>query len=235
MTRPFIDITYDFRTDANGGDPDRTSPTLRRYHQILWSKPLPDGRAFNLDNGSGKGYLYHNSEVGEFVLTSDSVLPTFTNHKRYNHVISLIPEKDVQMFDRITYTIGGMMVFPGNKIDGRMTINGARGCNSKIADRFDLTLECIRRYYLNESSPLYNDLARYGQFFQLFIDFKGYVDFFLLQDLVSDDYSAVRFFSPFADFGVSPRPEGVEAYKAFREKTIEFVRSRNARIARWRE
>src|SRR4051812_46540710 len=200
MSKPIIDIGFDFRSDAKGGDPDSTSPTLRRYHEILWSKPLPDGRAFDLDSRSGKGYLYHNSELGEFVLTSDSVLPTFNRHKRYAHVISQIPDEDMCTFDYITYTIGGMMVFPGNRIDGRMTINGARGCNGKIADRFDLTVECIRRYYRGEESPLYNDLARYGQFFGLFIDFKGYVDFFLLQDLVSDDYSAVHFFSPFIDF-----------------------------------
>jgi hypothetical protein len=36
-----IDIEYDLRSDANGGDPDSTSPTLRQYHKILWSKPLP--------------------------------------------------------------------------------------------------------------------------------------------------------------------------------------------------
>lgn len=231
MATPLIDITFDFRSDANGGDPDSTSPTLRRYHEILWSKPLPDGRAFDLVSRSGKGYLYHKSQLGEFVLTSDSVLPTFSRHKRYSHIISQIPEEDVRMFLYITYTIGGMMVFPGKKIDGGITINGARGFNGKIADRFDLTLECIRRYYRGETSPLYQDLVRYGDFFRLFVDFKGYVDFFLLQDLVADDYSAVRFFSPFIDFDKSPRPEGLESYKGFREKTIEFVHNRNARIA----
>ena len=38
-----IDITSDFRTDSNGKDPDLASPTLRRYHRLLWSKPLPTG------------------------------------------------------------------------------------------------------------------------------------------------------------------------------------------------
>ncbi len=36
-----IDTTIDVRTDAQGKDPDQSSPTLRRYHQLLWSKPLP--------------------------------------------------------------------------------------------------------------------------------------------------------------------------------------------------
>ena len=39
-----IDTTFDLRTDAAGKDPDTYSPTLRRYHQLLWSKPLPRWR-----------------------------------------------------------------------------------------------------------------------------------------------------------------------------------------------
>lgn len=231
MAKPLIDTSFDFRSDANGGDPDKTSPTLRRYHQLLWSKPLPDGRPFDLDARSAYGYLYHHSELGEFVLTSDSVLPTFNRHKRYAHVVSQITQDEIDRFDHITYTIGGMMIFPGKKIDGKMTINGARGCNSKIADRFDLTLECIRRYYRGEQSPLYNDLDRYSQFFQLFRDFRGYVDFFLLNDLVDDDHSAIRFFTPTADFDRPPRPATLEDYLIFREGTIDFVNRRNDRIS----
>ena len=231
MTNQFIDVTFDFRTDATGPDSDSSSPTLRRYHQILWSKALPNGKMFDLDSRSGKGYLYHNSELGEFVLTSDSVLPTYNRHKRCAHITCEVAEEELEYFDYITYTIGGMMVFPGNKIDGRMTINGARGYNSRIADRFDLTVECIRRYYLGQESPLYNDLARYHKFFDLFSDFKGYVDFFLLQDLVAEDCSAVRFFTPTVDFNKSGRPDSVESYMTFKERTIEFVKNRNSRIA----
>jgi hypothetical protein len=39
-----IDITFDFRLETPGypkTDPERVSPTLRRYHELLWSKPLP--------------------------------------------------------------------------------------------------------------------------------------------------------------------------------------------------
>ncbi|WP_425463848.1 DUF6994 family protein [Nocardioides aurantiacus] len=38
-----IDTAFDVRTDAGGRDPDSYSPTLRDYHQILWTKPLPRG------------------------------------------------------------------------------------------------------------------------------------------------------------------------------------------------
>ena len=43
-----IDTTFDFRTDAAGKDPDTYSATLCRYHQLLWSKPLPSGVVFEL-------------------------------------------------------------------------------------------------------------------------------------------------------------------------------------------
>ena len=87
-----------------------------------------------------------------------------------------------------------------------MTINVARGCHPRIKDRFDLTVECIRRHYLDEPSPLSDALARYADFFGLFGDFAGYVDFFHLQDLVNEDASAVKFFTPFEDFTASPLP-----------------------------
>ncbi len=56
------------------------------------------------------------------------------------------------------------MVWPSNRISGASTINGAKGMNYFIADRLDLTIECIRRYYLGETSPLYETLKRYDDF-----------------------------------------------------------------------
>ena len=43
-----IDIHFDVQTDSNGKDPDSASPTLRTYHQLLWSKPLPNGQEMKL-------------------------------------------------------------------------------------------------------------------------------------------------------------------------------------------
>jgi hypothetical protein len=43
-----IDTAYNVYTDAQGRDPDSSSPTLRKYHKILWSKPLPHGKIFKL-------------------------------------------------------------------------------------------------------------------------------------------------------------------------------------------
>jgi hypothetical protein len=55
-------------------------------------------------------------------------------------------------------------------------------------------------------------LALYTDFFDLFGDFRGYVDFFLLQDLVTDDYGAVRFLLPFADFTTPAVPPTLAEY-----------------------
>jgi hypothetical protein len=122
-----------------------------------------------------------------------------------------------------------MIIFPGRRIGGNMTINQARGC--RIGDRFDLTLECIRRYYCRQPSPLADDILRYGSFFNLFGDFRGYVDYFLLQDLVAVDYTAVKFYLPLADFNhESIYPRSADAFKSYLDKATQFIEARNSRI-----
>ena len=111
-----------------------------------------------------------------------------------------------------------------------MTINGARGVNKKIRDRFDLTLECIRRYYIKEDSPLNETFERYKQFFNLFESFQGYVDFFLLQDLVTNDYSSIKYFIPFKSFENYPLPNDIEEYKQYKYNLSNFVLARNQRM-----
>lgn len=123
-----------------------------------------------------------------------------------------------------------MILFPGNKIDGKQTLNGARGFNRKIADRLDLTLECIRRHYRSEASPLGDTLKRYSGFFSLFAGFRGYLEFFLLQDLFADDSDHVKFFMDFDNFTTSSVPRDVETYLEYRRRSIEFIKARNRRI-----
>ena len=226
-----IDIAFDFRSDTpHGGDPDTLSPTLRRYHKLLWSKPLPSGGLFVLDDTTRGAYLHHASGLGEFFLASDAVVPSFTREVRLVDIVNQIAREELDEFNRVGYTIGGMMLFPGNRVGQKMTINGARGFHPRIADRFDLTVECIRRHYVDEPSPLSDTLARYADFFGLFGDFRGYVDFFLLQDMATEDSSAVRFFMPFGGFTGSPLPGSVDAYNSYRQFAIEFIEARNRRI-----
>lgn len=229
--RPPIDVTFDFRSDTPpGGDPDVQSPRLRAYHKRLWSKSLPTGVVFHLRDTTPNVYLHHRSEIGECFLSSDSVIPTFRKDPSIAGFRDQMSADELEEFLRISYTIGGMMVFPANRIDRKITINGARGFHPRIKDRFDLTVECIRRHYSNEPSPLHDTLGRYSNFFDLFRDFSGYVEFFLLQDLVTEDCSAVRFFMPFGGFDRSPLPEGLERYREYKKHAIDFLQARNRRI-----
>ena len=231
MTAAAIDITFDFRTDAAGKDPDAASPTLLRYHHLLWSKPLPSGRLFQLTPRRQRPYaLRHDSDLGTFLLTSDAVLPTFTRRLDMQPIVGQVPLADRNALVSITYTIGGMILWPGNQIDGKWTINQARGCTGRIADRFDLTVECIRRHYEGDTShPLADAFGRYHDFFDLFDTFAGYVDFWLLDDLVDTD-GGVRLFLPSEDFTLPSRPRSLADYLAFCERTVEFVTARNERI-----
>jgi hypothetical protein len=224
-----IDTAFDFRTDAGGKDPDVHSPTLRRYHRLLWSKQLPSGASFDLSDTTRGEYLHHSSELGEFLLTSDAVMPTFVTWSRLKPILEQFSEQENEAFRTKTYTIGAMMVFPGNQIDRKLTINGARGFTAAIADRFDLTLECIRRHYVDQASPLAPTLSRYADFFALFGDFRGYVNFFMLEDLVTNDCS-VKFFLPFDDFRPPSAPKDVVTYEEYRRHSIEFIEARNQRI-----
>lgn len=230
-TPPPFDPEFDFLREAGEGeDPDRWSPTLKSFHQRLWSKELPNGAVFELTTRPSDHYLYHSSNLGNFCLSSDAGVPTwkFWTRQAMADLIGQIPV-EVENFYRIAYTMGGMIVFPANQINGMHTINQARGVSWAIGDRLDLTLECIRRHYADEASPLSDVLDRYASFFALFGDFHGYVGFFLLDDLVARDGS-VLMFGAHDGFDSSPLPATVEQYLAYRDDAVAFIRARNERM-----
>ena len=50
---------------------------------------------------------------------------------------------------------------------------------NELGDRMDLILDCIRRHYAGEpENPLPDVTNAYKDFFELFRDFKGFVEFF---------------------------------------------------------
>ena len=71
-----IDIHFDVQTDSKGKDPDSASPTLRAYHQLLWSKPLPNGQEMKL--GIEKNCL----KWGDMWFGCDSITASFL-HERF--------------------------------------------------------------------------------------------------------------------------------------------------------
>lgn len=219
-----IDITFDFQTDTREGkDPDSDSKTLRKYQQLLWSKPLPNGETMQLN--IEKGFL----KWKDMWFGSDSITASFLH---YRFPLKEYVERNIPNFAQWkkdywhkTYTIGGEIIFPMV----RWSMNQSRGCSVKICDRWDLTLECIRRYYAGESSPLDKALEKSSDFFNLFVDFKGYVDFFLLQDCVDDDYK-VKFWLETPLFVSMPMPKDLDEYKMWINSQIDFVEKRGNRI-----
>ena len=244
LTSTNIDVDFDFTSDTphfwdgfwsknhglggSNNDPDAESKTLQMYHKLLWSKQLPNGEHMKLDAGVGSQYLTWK----EFRFGSDSIVASFRhlkNQELLNQVAKSVPDYSafVESFLRKAYTIGGSIIFP-KRVGG---VNQSRGCHPLIRDRWDLSLECIRRYYQNEDSPLRQTLETDKPFFDLFVDFKGYVDFFFLQDCVSEDYSSVHFRLGDGSFSSYPLPLTVPEYLDWIQKELEFVKKRNARIA----
>ena len=231
-----IDTSFDFRSDSNGKDPDAYSPTLRSYHRFLWSKQLPIGERLEIEEINSALIYRFNMQTLKF--GSDSISNSYIGTKKIAHLDGQINQAEFEEFRDKGSTIGGYLIFPSEREGGKMTINGARGFNTKIADRFDLTLECIRLHYQRRQHPLEatftSPINKF--FFSLFIDFKGYVDFFLLQDLVDSQYDKVSFFTQVEKpFMKSPIPETAAEYRQYKINTLEFVRRRNQHIREWSE
>lgn len=198
---------------------------------MLWSKLLPVGNVFDLSDEYPGAYLHHYSSLGEFFLSSDSIGHTYRYVKAMAPIVGRISDGELEDFFAICSTIGAYTVFPSNRFGRKPTINGARGLHPSIKDRFDLSLECIRCHYLGIESPLGGTLARYADFFSLFGSFREYVNFFLLQDLVSEDGNAIRFFLPFNGFGLPPLPRNLREYRTYKDGLTAFITARNGRIA----
>ena len=93
-----IDITFNVFSDTpKGKDPDSFSPTLRRYHRLLWSKPLPNGTSFELDLDTPK-LLHHKSDLGEFFLSSDAIGHTYKNVKKMSHIFDKLQPNELDTF-----------------------------------------------------------------------------------------------------------------------------------------
>jgi len=222
-----FDPTFDTGSDSGGRDPDKYSSRLHAAHLLLWSKALPSGEQFELTDSRPSGYLRHDSALGTIHLGSDSIIHTY-RRPGLNPILDALEPGELDRFVEVAYMIGAYSLFPLG--EGR-SLNQVRGFDQKatIDDRFDLTLECIRLQYEGSDNPLADALSRYWEFFRLFGDFRGYVDFFLLQDLVDEDATSVRFF---LDGGLErkPLPQDVDEYRTYSQRAIAFVLARNARM-----
>ena len=237
-----FDTSFDYRTDKPAKtrpDVDRDSPRLRLDHQLLWTKKLNSGVLFAPTAPSARrdGYLiFTDDSETKHWYGSDAITASYSSWLRPRPLVDAIAgltEEQRARYLNPPYTLGSAMIWPVRSKD-RPTINQARGFSLLIADRMDLTLECIRRHYGGEPwSPLADVINAYSDFFKLFDGFKEFVDFFHLQDLVTPGYDKVLFFLPFENFERSGIPVTTEEYVTYREATLEFIAGRGRRMAKW--
>jgi hypothetical protein len=246
-----FDTSFDYKTDKSRkarrgisdaqelGDPDANSVRLRADHELLWTKKLTSGAPFAPSASAARWneYLIYTDESGaRHCYGSDAITSSYTGRsspKSLADAMSGLNEEQRARYLNPPYTIGSAMIWPVRSKD-RPTMNQARGLRHSIADRMDLTVECIRRHYAGEpESPLADVISAYADFFALFDGFTEFVDFFHLQDLVTPDYNEVRFYLPFNNFERSGTPVTTEEYVTYREATLEFIESRNRRMAKW--
>lgn len=227
-----IDVNFNFTTDTSGfwdgfwnsglgnhcksSDPDAISKTLKEYHRILWSRKLPNGQVMKLaDNGDYLGW-------GDFRFASD-ILITGQRYERKREVLEDVPNyrQFVEEFVSKAYTIGNFIIWPKHN----NSINQVRGTCPGICDRFDLTLDCIKKYYSGETSELYDVLVGDKKFFDLFVDFNGFVDFFYLGAWVKEvdgEYKVINLLP-----GNDVLPKNSTAYIKYVENALGVIEQRN--------
>ena len=237
-----LNTSFDFTTDSKGYwdsmwendpvlgvskvDPDARSDTLRYYQYLLYRRELPNGEFFDLQYHTKPNLVWNGKRF-----SSDSIIVSF-RHRRYPVIEEVAARPGfrewIGRFIRESCTIGGEMLFPVDP-----SINTARGFNNtSVSDRFDLTLYCIQKYYEGAESlddygldRVLDAVRRNGEFFDKFLDFRGDVDFFLLQDAVDERYDTILYLDYLG------KPRSVGDYDRFLAMEIGFLRKRNERIA----
>ena len=134
-------------------------------------------------------------------------------------------EAEIEKYRKnVIYRPGNFIVFPKNS---RNSINTARGRCEKIKDRFDLTLDCIKKQYADKDNPLSWVLRKHWKdFFCRFNDFKEYVLFFMLEDYLDEKDNVMRFI----DNEEHILPQTLEEYDEYIKRVSFVVHKRTERI-----
>jgi len=224
-------INYDLKKDIKDGqDVDAYSLNLAHFHQYLWTRMTPSGIKLNLVKSSSPRYEFFFNKKQRF--SSDSMTNSYClwNQNKQLPIKTKLIENLYEKYKEVDNTIAGFIIFPknDNKFDRHWTINQTRGTCSTIKDRFDFTLECIRRWYAKEEgqNPLEEVLERQNYFYMLFNDFKGYIDFFFLQDFVDENYRVIIWSEKLFD----PLPKTTYQWGELIKIMTELLKKRQNRI-----
>lgn len=218
-------VDYNYCAGYEGRDADSCNPDLRVAMNKLYGEKFDFG--IIKDN---KVFWSHSDKIH----CSPDGNSSYTS--LYGNYIGKMPFRKnvVENFDSIakeiynlSCSIAGEFFFPCERIDNKWTINQTRGMLSSISDRIDLTLRDIKYFYDEkvEDYPLKDVLNRYKDFFSKFGDFKGYVDYCLLQDFCKENYEV--------DLWKDEKglPKNEEELVSFWKWSIEKLESRAKRIA----
>ncbi|BCW67343.1 hypothetical protein NicSoilB4_21060 [Arthrobacter sp. NicSoilB4] len=247
--RRVFDTTFDYKTDDPRGarpDADRDSKTLREDHELLWSKKLPLSEAIfapKVTPGKNEYLIFTDATGDRFCYGSDAITSSYTDWVKAKRprsralveaIAGLNPEQRARYLDP-PYTIGSAMIWPVRRKDYH-TVNRVRGRNILIADRMDLTLECIQLHYAGKAGhPLEKATTAYKDFFDLFGTFKAFVEFFHFQDLIKpgSDYQEIEYFLKPNNFERAATPATTGEYIEYRENVLAFIKKRSIRMANW--
>ena len=133
-----IDVAFDFTSDTPN------------YWNNFWDDGVLGGGGADPEAVSKTLQTYHQFLWSKLLPNGEQMNLSMPNYQSF-----------IEDFIHRTYTIGGSIIFPKEN-----SINRARGVNPFIKDRWDLTLECIIRYYKNDSSPLYETLVKKQRIFR---------------------------------------------------------------------
>ena len=257
-----------YQNEKSLPDPDYECKRLYEFHGVLWNRQCennPNIPSVNICEQSI--WLKLNNE--NITLKSDSFVSIGWHYKKLQDVINKAKEKldeesidkeikliSPELKERRQYdesfslwkkfiwlylqksnTIGGFIVFPSHV----NSINQMRGTKAEISDRFDLTLECIRRAYKqnefirNSNNPLFGINDQDKEFFNMFGSFENYIDFFFLQDWVDDNYKVKNLLNnePLDDYSFSesnPLPTETDEWWTFYKNLMDRLDKRNTRI-----
>jgi hypothetical protein len=203
-----LDNNASYFCNDNYRDANAYSPELYNCHSELWSKALPNGETLKLrfcpkgvDRKTGRPYkpfiLKDEDESFRLPLTSDTIAPSYNKLAKLLRQ-GVIDEKQANEYLRAGRSTGSFLIWPirGDKENSNNTINIVRA--RTVSDRIDLTLGHLQKWYEGQhGSPggLYKTFQLYSSYFELFVTFKGFADFFYLQDFISEDNSKVKLFN----------------------------------------